>query len=1081
MAKPVIALIVIVTIGAAGYFFFGGTPTKTTLPGTGSSTDNSSGGVSDANLIPITPHDVAMVDAVGRVSEEAGSPRASVTVRCERGIGDFNTRQFEEVGTTLSDESGAFSFPTLPVGRYRFTVSEEGYAAGEAIVVLAEGVTPIPIELVLTPGLVIEGTIRDSLGNLFAGATLIAFNERGGEDDSVQDRLLRLLEFEDMKTEVGILATSRDDGTYSIKGLDGERYRIRVGGAGHAIDERRYVASGSTGVDFMLRGGGRLKGTITTTGEEPISGATLSLRRFSDGPDIIDRIQESVLPPLAEVTSNAKGEYLFDMVGSESPYALVVSAKGYQPREVGSIVVTEAAEVEVTIQLAPGFVIQGKAFDPGGAPLAGARCRLQRSSPAGPLASTSLEELEVLTDTTGALRFDTLEDSPYTLLVSHDDFASYVGRNLLPSKENAVEARLSIGAAIQGHVIDEVTGDPLAGAIISTPDPGSVNRTAVSNAGGEYELRGVTSPKSSRVSVSVKREGYEPKVGQTATAVAGSKTSGVDFLLRRNGSISGVVLDHLDRPVPDVVILARRAIRSTGGVATIADMQRSDAKGTFFLEEATPGEGTILEGSHPSFVNGLSEPFAVEPDTLVKGIVLRMKVGGDLTGRVVDADGTPIAGATIGARGDLMSVTDPQLLPSNTVSDENGEFRLRRLTPGDAAILATAPGFLGTQMTGLEVFEAQTTANVVVTLTTGAKVSGFVRDTSGAPIKGAKVIAIDTSFGLRKFTDTTDSKGAFLFDELGPYPIVLEASAKGHGKLRLNEQEVNQTGVEIVLESYGAIRGRVVTSDGEDLPPYNVSPRLVGANGRALPHVPSRSFTSDTFDFGGLVPGTYEVIVGSRGLAPAVFENIVVKAKRFTQLPLATLDQGGKIVGVVYEKVTGYALPGAKITVVGGAENFHHDGTTGPPPPRSSRDGIPITPEGQFEIRGLFYDVVRLEIEHPGLITQLFDVNVGVKNLVVAMLPGGEIEGAVTGPGGEIVASQQVLISGGDGNHDLTTTTDRRGNYKFTGLPPGIYTLEVTNFSRGEVDKGAGTGTKIQSFTATVTPGETVTVNLYYD
>ena len=1077
MTRPIPILLLILLLGGSLALILrpGGSPEPNPIPDSGE-LEKPSSGEPAVRTEPIAPRQEVFLSLPGYVFGSDGKPLAGVTVSLDRITGPGSQREFTAIGSEVSGEDGLFTFDRVPPDLYRVTAAHVGYATQRVNQTIVAGQTVDPITLQLVPGLTIRGIVRDSLGAPLPDALVSAFPEGGSSNELLEERLLRLQNLESIESPASSARTDAS-GVFLVERLADEPYRLRVRGPGHGVAEQRFVAAGSDDLEFNLTTGGALEVTVLNTDGDRVPEARVHVRQLVKNPDIVERVSGHAFPPIATGESDASGQVRIDSLGGDFEFHLTVEAAGHQARDGGVVQLSAGETSTLEIVLVPGETIEGIVRDPSGAPLEGARVRISAPVADGnPLAA--FPRPPIVTDADGRFLRDDLPALPHLVSVFHEEYASTLVRNLLPSDE-VHDLTLSIGAVLGGTVTDAETSEPLEGVTLQVIDAAGEPRTSVSTTEGAFELRGLTPNKQSKVYVSAHRAGYETISGRPFVVVEGSATTGQDLSLRPNGSVRGFALDIDGNPIPGVLIIAKRPI--PGGLATVATVARSSASGEFYFPDVSPGMRTFLIGTHGDFVESESEGFEVESGIETTDVILTMNMGGDVRGRVVDSSGSPIANAVIGVRGEQMNITDPSRLPIHTRTDELGNFLLRRLPAGDLTLLASAEGFLAVEITGHEVIDARLLDDIEVKLATGARLSGFVQDRSGAGIEDATVIVLDTSVGLKKFTTTTADDGSFSFSQLGPYPVEVEARAQGHGKVRLSEQEVNRDDVVLVLESFGGVRGRVISSSGDSLPAYNVSPRLLDEQGRPVPRVPSRSFTTDNFDFGGLVPGTYEVLIGATDHAPILLENIVVRPRRFTELQNVSLTAGGEISCVVFEEKTGFAVEDARIKVLGGEENFHLDGTTGPTVRRGGRSELRSDENGKFKLKGLYVDVVTLEIQKSGLVTLTIDVPVGSRDLPIGLVPGGSIEGAVTGPVSTILADQQVLltpISEGAG-HRRTARTDRRGRYLFSGLPPGEYKLEVTEHSRSDLEKGPGG--KIHTYTATVVAGETVQLDLYYD
>ncbi len=1009
----------------------------------------------DKPFLPDRPV-VATMDIGGTVKDDLGAAVVGATVRCEKVSGAPSQPSFEMIVTVTTGDRGSFTVEGLAPQRYRFIASHPGYAEGSTVLTLAEGSSPPAIELVLTSGLTIEGTVRDPLGSPVAGAVVAAFKERAAENASLEDRLKALIHFEEMKNETGVFATSDGTGHYSVQGLEAQEYRLLVTAPGYAPSHRRYVMAGSTGVDFDLRYGGQLSGRVTDLAGAGIADASVEVFVDTGTEDLIEIIQEVALPPLDQKTTDGSGAFFFDTLGGDAGYRLLVRSSGYQTEQVKKVMVALGEESMITVQLRAGKMIRGVVYDPYGTPLLGARCKVNPVGlqPTGPPADFNDDAFT--TDASGEFVFDTLNDGNYRLVVSHDEFATFV----MPKTQAATEpltVHLTPGCAVTGRVLEADTHGPIVGALVTIHDVGGEQKSGVSDSSGVFYVRGISETRRGIAHMNIEMDGFERVSNFKVDVAEGTVTEGIDHFLKRNGTVRGVVVDASGKPIPGVSISARRSHASNAVVVNVGKMATSGKDGSFVIEQVQTGDATFLEGSHSNYLKSQSELFAVSPGDNVDGLQLVMRLGGAITGRVLDESGAPIADATVGAKDELMSVVNPASLTNKVYTDASGKFTLRRLEAGEQVLLVAAKSFLTVEVSGHVVYEGKTTADVEIRLATGAFIAGVVRNQENEPVTGARVTVIDTSAGLKKLTTSTDTNGAYRFDELGYYDVEIEAEAVGFSKIRFFDQPVNTEGVDFVLEAFGSICGQVYTDDGEPLRAFSVSPRLIDiGTGRANPRVPSRTFNAPDgkFCFDGLQPGSYEVVIGAPGYAPNTVENVVLSSSRTTDLPAISLGLGGRISGSVYDSTSGNPVPGATVTVVGGVRHFLGQANVGPANPRNRQDQVVVGEDGTFEIIGLKSGRVTLKIEHRLYMTEIYqDIEQGVRDLEIPLGAGGSIEGVITGYGGKLQSGMQILISSPQPGNDRRVVTDRRGRYSVNGLPSGVYTLRVSNFGRPSGDR----------------------------
>jgi len=154
-----------------------------------------------------------------------------------------------------------------------------------------------------------------------------------------------------------------------------------------------------------------------------------------------------------------------------------------------------------------------------------------------------------------------------------------------------------------------------------------------------------------------------------------------------NGVVEGRVLGQQGEPMPNVEVWAADWRAYDRPLAKT----RTDGEGMFVLARlplravsflaATPGLTTALDG------------VSLSPEQPRGGVQLRLWEANTLRGRVVDADGRPVAGACVLGTRDFTWFDGAFRSPEATTGDD-GRFALQGVPIGDGVVRAWAPGFV---------------------------------------------------------------------------------------------------------------------------------------------------------------------------------------------------------------------------------------------------------------------------------------------------------------------------------------------------------------------------------------------------
>ncbi len=676
--------------GEDGSFRVGG------LEGKGFDVNGNKQGFVNASLSKVDPAAGPVTLALSRagsvkgiVVDEEGKPAPSFTVSAKRtdapkGRGRGMDFAFGGGGSEVKDPEGKFLLENLVPGVYTITAKAPESGPGHAADVKVEAGATAETKVVLVPGLVLQGiVVRRADESPVAGAT-VSVAQAGPFGEMDMD--------------------------FDMEGLEGFG-----GGSGE----------GSEGEDLGNDDGGAAKSRRDAIMEAMGGG----------GP--------------GTATTDADGRFVLKGLEAGS-VTLKVKAKEFAPATKRGVAVP--AEGDVKLLLADAAAIEGTVYDALRNPRTGVMVMLQRPPMSMKMGTT---------DAKGHYHIKGLAPGKYLFFVMGDKDNPFGGGGGLNLKSETVvleegktlvkDHRMGEGTRLTGKV---TRGGKPAGSVMVMLLPGAGRKDAAAaltggsgfamastKEDGSYEITGLA-PGVYTAMVQVGMGGV-PAPGDPVEIPAGAKEVKRDIVLARN-SVRGIVVDSAGEPVEGAKVHAvatgrdvsrsadlGEALSSMGGQAETGDDGRfaledmnagsftiqasADGKGTAILEDVVPGEG----GTEVRL-------------TLVKGV--------EVTVKVVDADGKPVAGAGV-------YLSDPRGI---NLSDME-MFDTDRTGADGKAVVSAPPGAVLFEAVvrghapGSTTATAEAGAEVVITLPRGSTLEVLVTDAGGGPLAGAGVQILDAA------------------------------------------------------------------------------------------------------------------------------------------------------------------------------------------------------------------------------------------------------------------------------------------------------------------------------------------------
>jgi hypothetical protein len=356
----------------------------------------------------------------------------------------------------------------------------------------------------------------------------------------------------------------------------------------------------------------------------------------------------------------------------------------------------------------------------------------------------------------------------------------------LAAGEDAADTDLKLvtGSLITGHVRDD-TGKGIADVPIGLYGPArprsaaAINR-AVSEADGAYSIRTPAGEQYVYVQTSAPPKGYqmppEAERNRTVTTTDG-QTMTIDFTFERataDSVVKGLVVFEDGRPVSGASVMVESDRQQFAASAV------SDADGRFELSRERGDTSFRMRARKDK----LATPAAVAP-AADGSVTLRLRADAlhSAAGKVVDADGKPVAGAILS----LTQMTGQYGFGRDVgMTDADGAFSIADLWPdGRYTVNATAKGF-GKRQMQLKLGGSKTLVlPPLVIKRLDSFVAGTVFDADGGPAADVDVTAMGPESGMA--SARTDAAGQFRFPTIAGETIRLYAHVSSEKPQRSGE------------------------------------------------------------------------------------------------------------------------------------------------------------------------------------------------------------------------------------------------------------------------------------------------------
>jgi uncharacterized GH25 family protein len=520
-----------------------------------------------------------------------------------------------------------------------------------------------------------------------------------------------------------------------------------------------------------------VKGVVLSPTGAPVPGCKVFLVESAAGTEIFRMMQLAqrgiTLPPVASTTTDDKGAFALGLEVNETNKVYevrVVSGAFADFTHPGVRLIENKWYDAGQLQLVNGITFSGQVTVAGGGGMPIADAEVSIRSAQGPFEISVVPGRErgivVKTDASGFFKVTNVPAGVHNVAAVAPGYARVTFPNVTINEqsENRLNFELAQGLAIAGKVMDS-TGAGIPNAKVSAVALSSktpVTADTYADDKGNFEIIGLLA---GPYQLTAKAEGFVD--ANEKPIDAGAKD--VELVAEKQGSVRVTVLGKNGQLVREYSVTVKSyfagqpnphasGAEAPGGAvavmeATYGNTQipvqnvRNPKDGVATVEGMDPGT-YALQINARGYAMAFSDPFTVAADAEPPLLTVQLNEGGVIDGVVVNANGQPVAGATIETRpNDLddnpftamfSSMIPAKVTRTQVQSDAEGRFTLKLLNAGRYQLKVTHPEYVETYKKDNEVVVGQTLELQPLVLLIGSQLTGTVR-VSGKPTGQVKV------------------------------------------------------------------------------------------------------------------------------------------------------------------------------------------------------------------------------------------------------------------------------------------------------------------------------------------------------
>ena len=721
--------------------------------------------------------------------------------------------------------------------------------------------------------------------------------------------------------------------------------------------------------------------------------------------------------------------------------------------EVDGSVDGEAGDAEEEEEAAEGKVIVAGNVLRGENPLPGAELVLT--------SNTASTNQRAQTDEQGRYHFPPVEEGDYTLFLAEPNSPGGRRRMQLVADQHRTSEDFVVPdlPPVKGEVSSAASGESIGGAEVQVWQGNSLIGSVSSRSEGQFELFPL---EAGNYTLKGSANGYLP--GEKSFEVS-ANTQAQDYVyleLPESAVVSGRVIGPGGNPVGSArVSLFGSAVYNDPFSQLGVEMTDGSGRFRFALPDSGyTGEfraGAYKEGMLP----GYSQVFLKDQLT-DEEIVVQLREGGGISGRVVDGEETPIPGAEVTLEEGFPStgaiLQRFNIQPPKATTGGQGLFTIEGLEPGQNTFAVAADGYVSANPSFNISQGSITQAGDVVLESEEAgaregRVFGLIVDERGDPLVNHNVY-IRGSGG--EYSTRTDSRGGFLMDDVeqGEYVLYTNGSLlRGEDFIVVDQTypfaRPGDERIYLIYDLAQSIRFRLLNSRGEPVNNFRAGIRVrdqgaVGFNGVretfGLGYDKQVQTSNGEAVLGNLIAGTATLTISLEGQGSVEEAGITIPVGQQVDLGDIYIEGGAALEGQVVSSANGHAVSGVLVRALAppGAPHDH--------PLNVLRFETTTETSGEFYLGGLPQGTVGLELSKNGWATEQItgiQITGGQGNQAgqIELDPAAALRGSVVNSQGAALSDVQVKVK------DQDAFTDREGRFYMDSLPAGPATAEAQDRS----------------------------------